>query len=411
MAFLCTSLGLYDEFKRNVKVMAAMRTMRGVVNAIHAKGERLGLAGSGFALGSGGNQRAQNNKGDGQMLSQPINRRSVLKAGSAALVSAVAPGRGFAQTRDKISIINTASTTVQTMQTLLQKLGYLEQLGIEATTINVSDGTKAMGSLLGGDADIVMLSGISQVLPAIQRGAELKIVAGALMRSNSVIYSSRPDIKTLKDLEGRNIGAGAIGSSLHTLVVTLLRKNGVDPSKVTFINVGSATDVFRAVAAGTVDAGPAQVEFMPQAAKYNVHPLSDGAFWEQLPDYADQGSYTSDRAIAGKRDVLVRTLAAHAKLYRFVSSPDSKDAYLDARKTALGGNSDEAGGVALWEFIQKFQPYAVNLALTEQKIDFLQQLNIDSNVQKDKMPFAKVADMSLANDAVKLIGGPLAGAN
>ena len=188
---------------------------------------------------------------------------------------------------------------------------------------------------------------------------------------------------------------------MQTLVVTLLRKRGVDPSKVTFINIGSATDVFRGVAAGTVDAGPAQVEFMSQAAKYNVHPLEDGAFWEQLPEYADQGSYTSDSAIAKRRDVLVRVLAAYGKLYRFVSSSGSKDAYLEARKAALGGNSDEAGGVALWEFIQKFQPYAVNLTLSEQQIDFLQQLNMDSGVQKVKWHSVKWRTWSLAADAVK----------
>lgn len=345
------------------------------------------------------------------MIRQPVSRRTILRTGSAAIATMFAPNVGFAQTRDKIQIVNTASSTVQTMQTLVQELGYFDEFNLQADIINVSDGTKAMGSLISGAVDICMFSGISQVLPAIQSGAQLKILAGALLRSNSVIYSSRPDIKRLKDLEGRTIGAGAIGSSLHTLVVTLLRKHGVDPEKVTFINIGSATDVFRGVAAGTVDAGPAQVEFLPQATKFNVHPLEDGAFWEQLPDYSDQGSYASDTVIAQRRDVLVRVLAAHAKLYRYVSSPGSKDAYLAARKKALGANSDQEGGTALWEFIQKYQPYAVNLALAEEKIDFLQQLNIDFGVQKSKIPYSKVADMSLAGEAVKLLGGPAAVAN
>ncbi|WP_292668855.1 hypothetical protein [Mesorhizobium sp.] len=55
--------------------------------------------------------------------------------------------------------------------------------------------------------------------------------------------------------------------------------------------------------------------------------------------------------IACNRDALVWTLAAYAKLYRFVQSPDARDAFLAARKT-LFPNGNEAEAIAQWKVIQ-----------------------------------------------------------
>jgi NitT/TauT family transport system substrate-binding protein len=59
----------------------------------------------------------------------------------------------------------------------------------------------------------------------------------------------------LKDLEGKVVGVGAIGSLVHQLTVTVLRKYSVDVSGVRFVSIGSNTDIFKGVMAGTVDAG------------------------------------------------------------------------------------------------------------------------------------------------------------
>ena len=334
-------------------------------------------------------------------------RRSALRLMAGAGVFAPAVVRAVAQTRYKIKVINTASNTVQTIQELVRQLGYFDEFGLDVEALNVSDGSKVMASLISGEVDACMLSGFGQVVPAIERGAGLRIIAGALLKSNSLMFSSRPDIRTVKDLAGKTIGTGAVGSGLHTLVVALLRKHGVDEKSVRFMNAGSASDVFKAVAAGVVDAGPAQVEFMDQATKMNIHMLPDGKFWEQLPQYSDQGSYTADRTIANRRDAIVRLLAAYGKTYRFVSKPGSLEAYQKARIAALGDKADLAGGEALWRFIQDNQAYALNLVLSEPRIAITQDVNLELGVQKTRLPYERIVDASLARDAVQLMGGPV----
>ena len=234
---------------------------------------------------------------------------------------------------EPVTIVNTAGTFAATVQQLMKDKRYLEEQGLRPTFLNVGDGSKILGALLSGQADICIASGFSQVLPAIERGGRLKVLAGSEVLLLHLVYSWRPDIKTLKDLEGRTVGTGSPGALLHSILVALLRKNNVDPGKVRFVNVGSSADVFRAIVAKVVDAGPAELDYEEQEAKYNVHGLSDGKFWDGLPEYTNQASYASERSIRERRDVIVRTLAAYARLYRFISSPQSRDAYLAARAT------------------------------------------------------------------------------
>ena len=140
--------------------------------------------------------------------------------------------------------------------------------------------------------------------------------------------------------------------------------------------------------------------------KYKIRLIPESDMSTELGEYTYQGAYTTQAAIDTKRDVLVRTLAAFGKLYRFVHDPASKDAFLKARKTAVPTASNEENE-ALWRFIQRTKPFAANLVLTPERLDYMQKLNVELGVQQKALPFEQVADMSLARDAVKLLGGDI----
>jgi ABC-type nitrate/sulfonate/bicarbonate transport system substrate-binding protein len=335
----------------------------------------------------------------------PIGRRRALQLGAAAAVTTGCtrqPAKS-ASGPQPIRLVATAGAFAATVQQLMKDKGYLQEMGLAPSYLSVTDGTKVISALISGDADLCTASGFGQVLPSIERGGPLKVVAGSEVLLLYLIYSANPAIKTLKDLEGRTVGTGPIGALLHSIVMQLLTKNHVDVSKVKFLNVGSSADVFRAVVGKTVDAGPSEVDYLPLAEQYGVHGVQGGTFWDNLSECTNQASYTSTKAIQEKRDVLVRALAAFAKLYRFIQGPDSKDAYLAARAKALSKNQPEEG-LAQWEFFQKHQAFAVNLALSEERVRYMQNVNVSLGVQKSVMPYDRVTDMSLAQDALKLIG-------
>ena len=278
--------------------------------------------------------------------------------------------------------------------------GYFREFRISPDVLLVADGSKCVAALVSGAAEICIWSGFNQVIPAIGRGARLKILAGALNLATLAMYSSRPDIRNVADLRGKVIGIGATGAVVDQMTVLLLEKKGLNADSVRVRNVGSNDDILKAVMAGTVDAGLGDVDVMGQQQQLGIHALPDGMLWKEIPEYTNQASYTSDAVIRSDRDTLIRVLAAYAKAYRYVSGPDSRHAYLRAWQQ-VAGSSDPRKPLAEWDWIQQYHPYDLGLVLTDRQVDFVQRTNVRFGVQRQILPIPEIADMSLAAAALR----------
>lgn len=330
-------------------------------------------------------------------MPETLTRRGLLlgMSGAALGVAGAAPPIPF-------KIANASGSMTMAMTALMRQQKFLESFGLAPELMSVADGSRIMGGIVGGSVNACLASGMGQIFPAIEHGAKLKILAGGALLPSLALYTGKPYVNSLKDLEGRTVGTGSIGALVHQLVVTLLRKYNVDPSKVRFVNIGSSADAFKAVAAGTVDAGPAEAALSAEAARLNVRPIPHGNMTVELTQYTYQGAWTSDHEIATNRDALVRALAACAKLYRFVQTPAAKEPFFQARRSIFPTATD-SDHEAEWNYIQTYKPFAVNLTLTPERLRYIQDLNISFQVQKSVLPFDRVADMSLAADALKLL--------
>jgi ABC-type nitrate/sulfonate/bicarbonate transport system substrate-binding protein len=338
------------------------------------------------------------------MNTSTINRRGFVKiAGSAALVAGsmlAAPHIARAQST-RVRIATTAGTQPRTLSQLLLDLGYLAELDIEPEFVPVADGSKVLASIISGEVDICMGSGFPNILPAIERGGEIKIIAKAQNYVHSVLFSRNAEMASVADLKGKNIGTGSIGAQVHIYMSALLRKEGIDTRDVQFVNIGGSAAIFKAVSAGVVDAGPGEPEMLYETDKYNVHVI--GPVWDLLPEMSGQASYVSDRFIAERRDIIVRTLAAYRRLYQYVNGPDSLEAFLKARNTA-NKEEDNETGTNQWKGLQSVRMMADDLILEQDRVDWMQDLNISLGVQQTKIPFDKITDRSLAEDAIAMAG-------
>jgi ABC-type nitrate/sulfonate/bicarbonate transport system substrate-binding protein len=179
----------------------------------------------------------------------------------------------------------------------------------------------------------------------------------------------------------------------------LLREAGIGLNEVEFVNIGGSAAIFRAVAGGIIDAGPGEPELMYEADDYGVQVI--GPVWELLPQMIGQASYASDRTIADKRDIIVRTLAAYRRLYQFINGPDSLDAFVAARNTAMRDEDDESA-TNQWRILQENRNMADDLVLPRDRIEWLQELNIALGVQQRILPYEEVTDVSIAEEALAL---------
>ena len=338
-------------------------------------------------------------------MSGLLSRRSLmLGAGgiAAAWPLLKAAGATAQGARSAIRIANASGSLNQTMDALMHQQHFLEDFGLTPEVLEVADGTRILGALVSGSIDTSMMSGFGQVFPAVERGAPIRIIAGGALRPTLALFSAKQSVKAVQDLAGKTVGTGSIGALIYQLSVALLEKYGVDRSTVQFVAIGSSADIFRAVRVGIIDAGVGESALIAEASQYGVHLVEHGDMSLELPEYTFQGAWTSEEKIRRDRSVLVRALAAYAKLYRFVQSPGSQAEFLSARRTVFP-NAAEADHMAQWNYIQSYHPYAVNLTLAPERLQYMQALNMRFNVQSGMLPFDRVADMSLATEALGLL--------
>src|SRR5882757_7185427 len=109
--------------------------------------------------------------------------RSLAAAGGAGgLLASAMSAPAIAQSRAAkalVHIVSSQGNQATVMQELMKSQGYLQELGIDPEILTVGDGAKLIGAMLGGGSDICIFSGFNQLFPAIERGAKLKIIAGA----------------------------------------------------------------------------------------------------------------------------------------------------------------------------------------------------------------------------------------
>jgi ABC-type nitrate/sulfonate/bicarbonate transport system substrate-binding protein len=110
---------------------------------------------------------------------------------------------------------------------IAQKEGYLKEEGIEAQLLSIR-GEIAIRTTLAGEVDFFTNAG--SALAAAVRGVPVKIVTVFQDRPSWDLIA-QPDIKSVAQLRGKNIGIMSPEGSLAVVAREILRKNGMDPGK------------------------------------------------------------------------------------------------------------------------------------------------------------------------------------
>lgn len=302
-----------------------------------------------------------------------------------------------------IAIGNAAGSLNQTLAEVMRRQGLLQRFEVAPEIIEVADSTRIVRGIVGGTLAGSLMSGLGQVFAANEHGAELRIIGGAINRPTLALYTTRPEIRTLADLSGKVIGSGSVGALVHQLTITLLRKAGIPVDQVRFVSIGTSAEVFRAVRAGTVDAGVGPASSAEDAQSLGVRAIEGGNMAEQLPEFTYAGAWSSAAVIARERIALVRLLAAHATLYRLLQSPDGHQPFIAARQAVLPQATAQEHE-AEWRFLDRLKPLASGLLLEPARLEYLQDINLQTGQQARRLPIEQVADFSLAREALQLSG-------
>ena len=150
-----------------------------------------------------------------------IFHRAIVALGALALLTGVA----VAQAKTKVSIAVGGAGCLCYLPTVLAKqLGEYEKAGVNVEMVDFKGGSQALQAVIGGSADVV--SGYyDHCVNLAAKGQHLEAFV-AFNRFPGLVLVVSPeagkDIKSIKDLAGKNVGVSAPGSSTHCFLKYLL---------------------------------------------------------------------------------------------------------------------------------------------------------------------------------------------
>ena len=137
-----------------------------------------------------------------------------------------------------------------------ERKGYFKDEGIEVEIPDFAGGAKALQAMVGGSADMVSgayehtinMLAKKQPIKAVVLQAKYSSIALVMSREKAAKYRSG------RDLKGWKIGVTAPGSSTNMFVNNLLAKDGLKPTDVSIVGVGTGTGAVAAMEKGEIDA-------------------------------------------------------------------------------------------------------------------------------------------------------------
>ncbi len=159
--------------------------------------------------------------------------------------------RGLAA--DKLIGFHSARTMSQAMPWIADEAGLYRKYDLDFQLVYISSAPLVTAALLGGDAQVAISGGEAIIRAHAQGATDLVFIASA---KNTLTHSilAKPEIKRPEDLKGKKLGVSRLGSNSHYFVIQALRKSGMEPTEVTFIQTGGQVENLAALFSGAVDA-------------------------------------------------------------------------------------------------------------------------------------------------------------
>ena len=159
----------------------------------------------------------------------------------------------YVSAADKLIGIHSARVLSQTAPWVAQEAGLLKKYNLDFDLVFIASAPSATAAMLSGGAEISLGGGEGAIRAYVQGATDFVFLAGF---KNVLTHSilARGDIKRPTDLKGKKIGINRIGSNPHYFAVQALRRAGIDPAEVTFIQSGGSPETLMALLSGGLDA-------------------------------------------------------------------------------------------------------------------------------------------------------------
>lgn len=233
---------------------------------------------------------------------------------------------GWAQEKFRFPIGESSKTLSYGPLWVAAKMGFYEREGLDVPIVTMR-GSPLTIQALTADSIYVANATVDTLISAYERGADITMIGGLINGLGLSMIGAKP-YKSYGDLRGTTIGSQTLTSGTGFALRLVMKVHGLEyPRDYKLLNIGSAPDRFRALAAGQISSAPVGVPLDVVAKQQGFNVL--GYFADDLPNF-QFNVYIVKRSWAEKnRPLVVRFMKSMVATMRWMeSNRDLACAYL-----------------------------------------------------------------------------------
>jgi len=195
--------------------------------------------------------------------------------------------------------------------------GFFTQEGIEPQLVAMAPPT-AIVALVAGELDFSTTLGAAT--SAILRGSAIKRVF-YVQQDPSFALTAQPEIQSIRELADKAIGVNAPTDAMGMSAKLILKGNGVDPSKVTFLATQVTENAYKALLARRIAATLLPPPFAEEAEAKGYSRLAEAKDYAPLSTI---GLVTSVQTLEKKPGTVQAVIRALLKTLAYLRHPENR---------------------------------------------------------------------------------------
>jgi NitT/TauT family transport system substrate-binding protein len=278
------------------------------------------------------------------------------------------------------------------------KMGFFEKEGLDVPIVTMR-GSPLTIQALTADSIYVANATVDTLINAYEKGADITMIGGLINGLGLSMIGAKP-YKTYADLRGTTIGSQTLTSGTGFALRLVMKVHGLEyPRDYKLLNIGSAPDRFKALAAGQISSAPVGVPLDLVAKEQGFNII--GYFADDQPNF-QFNVYVVKRSWAEKnRPVMVRFMKSMVASMRWMAdNRDAACAYLTKEMSISMEHCRHAS-----DYNWKNRIWDRDAGLNIEGVRTLINLTADQGVLKEPLPPpTKYIDQSYLKQAMAELG-------
>jgi len=275
--------------------------------------------------------------------------------------------------------------------------GFAQKFGVNLELVQVQSDAIGLKALIAGELESYdgVLAG---TVIAASRGVNIKLLGCHWPGLPHGIFV-RANINSVQDLKGKTFAISSPNSLPDIVARRLLEAYHVPESSVTFANLGSDLDRYKALLAGVVDATVISGEYEPLAAKEGIKLLVPGR--EVLPNYIRVCIFANGAAVAQRREDAIHFMAAEMAGLHYALS--HREETLALTREVTGAKLDDPRPAYIFDDAVRTNSIDPDISLPAEKIAWAKAELVREGSVPASFDMAKMIDPDIRAKALELV--------